>query len=380
MATVELISRDLKTSGSSIVACFPLYPPLELIHAMGLNPVVLWGIRDKVRNTLEADKHIQNYSCGIARQAIEFLLSINKKKLDGILYYNACDTLRNIPEVIEKGLQEQGIFTVFSGYHIPQRGLSQIYTKQYLQNEMNQLITTLEIMSGKSFSFKIFKKSVEQFRKIRTVTKEIQQKVMKGIISFQDYALTMQTNYFRPVEKQLNRLQTLNQKTGQGGLFNNNAGKILLTGILPPPFQVMDILNDAGLVVVRDDIASLNRSVSPMPTEYENVGEYYVKFYGNHHPCPTLLYTADRRWRYLESLVDESRANGVIFLGEKFCEYEYFEIPFLEKKFRDKGIASLSLEFSIDDKEHLAAFSTRIEAFAEMLANNREDGSKEMEA
>jgi benzoyl-CoA reductase/2-hydroxyglutaryl-CoA dehydratase subunit BcrC/BadD/HgdB len=93
-----------------------------------------------------------------------------------------------------------------------------------------------------------------------------------------------------------------------------------------------------------------------------------VDFYYNHHPCTTLLGSADRRIESLESLVRERGARGIIFLGEKFCEYEYFEFPFLVKHFKEKGIHSLLLEFSMDDDESLGQVRTRIEAFSEMIS------------
>ena len=67
------------------------------------------------------------------------------------------------------------------------------------------------------------------------------------------------------------------------------------------------------------------------------------------------------------NLVDRSGARGVIFSGEKFCEYEYFEFPFLEKCLREKGIPTLFLEFGVDDDRNVSAYTTRVEAFAEIL-------------
>ena len=58
---------------------------------------------------------------------------------------------------------------------------------------------------------------------------------------------------------------------------------------------------------------------------------------------------------------------GFIFIGEKFCEYEYFEIVHLEKLLKERGIATLRLEFSRIQGGEYHDMKTRIEAFAEML-------------
>jgi benzoyl-CoA reductase/2-hydroxyglutaryl-CoA dehydratase subunit BcrC/BadD/HgdB len=79
------------------------------------------------------------------------------------------------------------------------------------------------------------------------------------------------------------------------------------------------------------------------------------------------LYQADQRLDTFLDKVEQSRAKGVIFSGEKFCEYEYFEFPYIEKRLKEAGVPSLFLEFSADDMDNISAYATRVEAFAEML-------------
>ncbi|HON61958.1 MAG TPA: 2-hydroxyacyl-CoA dehydratase family protein, partial [Deltaproteobacteria bacterium] len=70
--------------------------------------------------------------------------------------------------------------------------------------------------------------------------------------------------------------------------------------------------------------------------------------------------------------VRERDVKGFIFIGEKFCEYEYFEIPEMEKMLRNEGVQVLQLEMSMDDILNLDAYRTRIEAFSEMLCQGRQ--------
>src|SRR5271157_113239 len=90
--------------GKPIIGCFPLYPPVELLHAMGLSPVVLWGFRGPIQ---QSDRHLQIYTCSVARYLTEWVLSDQSAGIAGILAYNACDSLRNLPEILQAGLREQ---------------------------------------------------------------------------------------------------------------------------------------------------------------------------------------------------------------------------------------------------------------------------------
>ena len=141
---------------------------------------------------------------------------------------------------------------------------------------------------------------------------------------------------------------------------------MVLTGIHPPPPKVAAMIEGAGMTVVGNDIAALARSYAGNPAPTNDPADYYLRFYRDHFPCTTLTGSADRRVEILINLVEERRAEGLIIVGEKFCEYEYFEIPHITKRAAERGTKTLVLEFSAED-ENLGPIKTRIEAFGEML-------------
>ncbi len=189
-------------------------------------------------------------------------------------------------------------------------------------------------------------------------------------MNFTEYAQIAQDGYFTPVEGQIqilkSRLQEHDFTPFEADGCVRNVG-VILSGILPPPSSISEAIENAGLRVVGNDIASLFRSYSYTPEATGDPGEYYVDFYQNHYPCTTILHSSDRRIDALQDLIGERKAQGFMFIGEKFCEYEYFEIPYLEKLLKDKGVNVLSLEFSIDDDQNIGTFKTRIEAFSELM-------------
>ncbi|MBT4087550.1 MAG: 2-hydroxyacyl-CoA dehydratase [Deltaproteobacteria bacterium] len=100
--------------------------------------------------------------------------------------------------------------------------------------------------------------------------------------------------------------------------------------------------------VVENDVASLKRSYAYSPQVTDDPAAYYNDFFANRFPCTTLLYQTDKRLDVFLHMVERSGARGVIFSGEKFCECEYFEFPYLEKRLREMGVATLFLEFGAD--------------------------------
>ncbi len=162
--------QSIKDSGERVIGCFPLYPPLELFHSMDIIPVVLWGIDDVRAGVSESDKHLQNYVCSVARRLTEFVLTDGGRLLDGLFMYNACDTLRNLPEILECGLGEKNIKIPLFNIHIPAMYTGQADSSQYLQNEITGLVNKLEQEYGVAYSEKRFRESADLYREMRSLS------------------------------------------------------------------------------------------------------------------------------------------------------------------------------------------------------------------
>lgn len=362
--------QALPGSGRPVMACFPLYPPLELLHSMGFDPIVLWGLTPHLRATREGDKHVQNFACSVGRQLSEFLLSDNLARLDGVFFYNACDTLRNLPEILERNMIRDGHEVRFFHFHVPMHNLHAGSGQRYLHGEVSRLVSALEKISPFPFSNARFKSSVELFRRMRASCARMQEHVSSGQSSFTRYAQAVQEGYFMPVERAIERFDAMSGEQASTRQFEG-VRKVMVSGIMPPPPAVSDAIEEAGLVVAANDVASIQRSILHTPNAYDDPGAYYTDFYLHHCPCPTLLFTADQRVDFLMGMARRAGVEGLIFIGEKFCEYEYLEFPRIESMFKQNGIPVLSLEFSIDGHENIAPIKNRIDAFAELLGARR---------
>ncbi len=365
--------EQLKKDGRKILGCFPLYPPLELFYAMDLVPVVLWGLRGSVPDTAESDRLLQNYTCSVARHLTEFVLSEDSGLLDGLFMYNACDTLRNLPEIIEKGLEKNGRSLPLIKVHIPMVLPAQTDASAYFKNEIHHLVKELEERFDVSFSKDKFVEAVKKFKHVRNLMVRAENRVTQGRLSFLNFADAIHECWFSTVEEQIRILESLIEGLSGEVEFstdNNTRHGVILSGILPPPTSVINAIESSGLRVVGNDIASLGRSYACMPEISEDPGAYFLDFYYQHFPCPTLLYTGDRRTTSLFGLMEKTGASGVIFVGEKFCEYEYFEFPHLVQQLKDKGIQTLEIEIAIEDDAQTSAHDSRISAFAELLKSN----------
>ncbi len=358
-----------KLEEENVIGCFPLYPPLELFHAMGLTPVILWGLKDSVENFNISDRHLQVFSCSIARELLQFTLA-HEPDFECLFFYNACDTLRNLPDILQAGMRERDMALPFIRMHLPMIPLERRGASAYLEKQITTLITELEEFTGKSFDPEKFAESVDLYAQIRELSDRLEKMVASGKLSYADFSACLQANYFRSPETQLAELKNLEDN----GSFNQPAnGKqvgVLISGIQPPPLPIIELIESAGLQIVGNDVATQRRSYGYQPPNTKDPVYYFKQFYSNHFPCPTLLHTADKRPPHLVRFLEETGAKGIIFSAEKFCEYEYLEYPYLEKLFKERGINTLTLELTASKTvEDTGGYKTRIEAFAELLKN-----------
>jgi benzoyl-CoA reductase/2-hydroxyglutaryl-CoA dehydratase subunit BcrC/BadD/HgdB len=240
---------QLKKRDMPILGCAPLYPPLELFHSMGIMPLVLWGLRHMVSDTSHSDHHLQNFTCSVARNLAEFVLSESGELLDGLFMYNACDTLRNLPEILECGIRESGRGLVpIVKMHLPAVSPEQSPSSlDYIRNEINVLIQNLKNELGVSFSPERFKESAALYREMRRLVSEADRLVADGLISFLDYQKWAVDGCFSPVEEQIVSLQSLMQgmcHLAREPIQAPVAG-VILSGILPPPPAVTKLLLEA---------------------------------------------------------------------------------------------------------------------------------------
>jgi len=360
--------EKMRERGMPVIGCFPLYPPLELFHSMGLQAVVLWGLGDSVRSVHEADRHVQGYACSVARHLTQFVIADGQGLFDGLFFYNACDTLRNLPEILRDALEESGarVPPAFR-MHVPMVPADQTDSGPYLENEILSLVRSLEGAYGVEFSEERFAGSVSLFRRLRGLYLRLEEAVAGGRVTLADFRDMATRANFMSAEAQVALLEELTSSLPSEAAGDTQAPRVVLSGILPPPHAICRVIDDAGLRVVGNDMASLYRSYARTPAEWTGVADYYRQFYAGHFPCTTLLYTADERPGAVGRLTADRQADALIFVGEKFCEYEYFELPYLENMLKETGVPVLSVEVSIEDDSTAETFRTRIDAFAEML-------------
>ena len=85
---------------TKVVGCYPVYTPVELIHAAGMLPVGIIGAGNRLE-IAHADSRFQSFVCSIVKSTLELGLTERLKFLDGIVFHSICDPARNLGSVFK---------------------------------------------------------------------------------------------------------------------------------------------------------------------------------------------------------------------------------------------------------------------------------------
>ena len=127
-------------------------------------------------------------------------------------------------------------------------------------------------------------------------------------------------------------------------LFITNKGKaqkglpVLLSGVLPNPPEILEVLDGAGARVVNDDFLSCGRRLVVPPGSWKEPLEALADGYFAMAPCTTKNTPLKERVDYLVEMAKASGAKGIIFYMVKFCEPELFDVPRVVKALKEAGL------------------------------------------
>ncbi len=91
------------------------------------------------------------------------------------------------------------------------------------------------------------------------------------------------------------------------------------------------------------------------------LADYYLE----RPPCPTKYHPAHEPGAHLLDQVRQARAEGVVFVAEKFCEPHAFDYTRVLPALDRAGVPHLLLE--MEQTPSLEALRTRLQAFVEIL-------------
>jgi benzoyl-CoA reductase/2-hydroxyglutaryl-CoA dehydratase subunit BcrC/BadD/HgdB len=362
MTRNEYIARQREGHGRKAVAVLPVHYPKELLTALDLLAVELWGPPGPPRG--DAAGRLQSYVCAVARNALAFLASGGAGAVDGVLFPHTCDSIQGLATLAP----DFGGWGKDAFIFLHPKGDSRPSARAFVQAELRALAARLEAFAGRSLDPARLSAAIRLHREIdahRAALLDARPRVASSDREL--YALLRRGEWLWP-EDHLAELRSaraaLRDAPVQQGI------PLLVTGYVPEPSAILEVIDQAGAFVAADDYAAVGRRVIRGGAEDGDPWELLADRVWAGPPCPTRSADQAARMRHLTGLLDQSGARGVVVHVLKFCEPELFDVAAIRRTFAARGVPVLVLEGELE-AELPAQAVTRLEAFVELVSAGR---------
>ncbi len=330
--------------GAAAIGYFPVYAPMELIHASGFLPVGLNGAGDRL-DLQYADARFGSFICSIVKTTLEMGLTGYLDPLDGLLFSGICDSARNLAFVFQRNFPQKYVDFL----HLPQNPSSSA-SAGFLKAEYLRLAAQLEKLGGRKLADDALRASIAAYNENRALLGDLYALRASNPhqVRTSDLYLLQRAGNFLPVETHNEWLSRALADIADRQAKPRDSVRIVIEGSFceQPPLDLIRLVEDAGCYVLDDDFLLGRRwFTEDVPAGDDPLGALAESY------LDRSVYSSvrhDFRHRRHKLLVEKARrlgADAVLFLIAKFCEPAYFDYVLFKRELEAAQIPHLLLEF-----------------------------------
>jgi benzoyl-CoA reductase subunit C len=329
---------------TKLIGCYPVYTPVELIHAGGMLPIGVIGAGNRLE-IAHADSRFQSFVCSIVKSTLELGLTGRLDFLSGLVFHSICDPARNLGSVFKRNFPNLMVEYI----HFPQN-MTSPHTVDYLAAEYRRLRTSYEQVAGRTIGDDDVRRSLAIYNEQRRLLRElyaIRAEAPQNVSAVESYIVT-RLGTLLPPEDHIQMLKDTLASVRKRDERPKDRIKVVLEGSFceQPPIELIDGLEAAGCYLLEDDFLTGWRFfVEDIPVEGDpvrNLAEAYLRrsvYSGVKHD------TRQPKAKHLIDRLKETGAAAALILSAKFCEPALFDYALYKRALEKEGIPHLFLEF-----------------------------------
>lgn len=356
----RMVDEWKNETGGKAVGWLPIHGPEEVIHAAGMLPVGLWGGNVSIN---KAGEFLQAFCCSIMKAVMELALNGAYRKLDAIVSPNTCDTMRCIPLMLDYALPHPPVI----GLALPDNRKIEagiIYTA----NEYKKIADELIKVGGRKVTDDLLKESIKVYNAHRQTMMEFFDVAIDHLDVITPYMrhMVIKSSFFMPKEKHTVWVKELIDELNKLPVHEFKGTKVVVTGIMEEPYELLKIMEDFNIAIVSDDLAQGSRQFRTQIPDGDDPFIQLASKFAVFEGCSCVADPLKLRGSMLADLVKEKDADGVLVLMMKFCDPEEYDYPFIKQDLEEAGVPHVYIE-SEQQMESLEQARTRLQAFSEMI-------------
>lgn len=350
--------------GAKVVGYFPVYTPVELIHAAGMLPVAVLGAGSRIE-VKQADSRLPSFICSIPRTSLELAYSGRMGFLDMILFQPICDVARNLTQIWYRNFPQMHPDLLYLPQNLVTPG-----TVDYLWGEYRRLKGALERLGGREISQEALQHSLSLYNRQRRLYRhlyQVRQETPYLLSAAEAYSL-MAAGTVLPVEEHLTVLEAVASALPQRQAKPRDKIRVVFEGAFceQPPIEFLEVVEEVCYIVEDDFLQGSRWFTANVP---ENGDPLYslARSYRDLFAYSSIQH--DERSPKYQGLLEKlrrSQASAAILCPPKFCEPGLDDQVLFATALDKAGIPYLTMEF----EEKMTSFEEvriQVETFAESL-------------
>ncbi len=344
---------------------FPVYAPVEIIHAAGLLPVGMFGAGDKIELS-HADARFQSFICSIAKSTLELFLRDEMKEFEGVVFSSICDVARNLSSLVKRNCPELYVEYL----HMPQNMYS-AESANYARSEFERFRTNLSKQLNRPIPDEAIRDSLKLYNEVRHHTRRLyaHRKAHPSSIAAADLYAVVQASTRMMPEDFVPMLRELCDAVEASDVKPRDGVRVVVEGAFceQPPIGLVEVIEASGCLVQDDDMIIgwrlFDDDVVSNGDPLAALSNAYLA---------SSVYTSvrhDYKKPRTDGLIDRMKRSGaeaVLFAPAKFCEPALLDYVLFRQKLEEADVPHLKIEF----EEKMWTFEstrTEIETFAESM-------------
>lgn len=346
-------------------AVFPVYAPVEIIHAAGLMPLGLFGAGDKVEIS-HADSRFQSFICSIAKSTLELFLRGDMKDFSGVVFSSICDVARNLASLVKRN--NPGLHVEY--LHLPQNVASEASTA-YTRAEFERFRKNLAQHLGRPINDDAVGSSIDLYNRVRRLTRALYSERAKrpGSINASELCAVVLAGTHMMPEDFVVLLEQLIELVKKRTVHERDSVNVVIEGAFceQPPLGLIDVIEAAGCRIKSDDMVIGWRLIEGDVQGDGNPVAALADAYLSQSVYTSVRYDPNKpRTEGLIQRMSETGAEAVIFTPAKFCEPALLDYVLFRQRLEADNVAHLKLEFE-EKMWTFEAARTELETFAESM-------------
>lgn len=357
---VERLAQYKKEAGTPIFAYFCTLIPEEIIHAAGILPIRMLGNGE---SSEKADAYLQSYVCSFSRNCLATLLNDDYGFLDGLVMGHSCDTMSGLFGIINRNIPLG--FTKFLKLPVT---FSKPQTKALLTEEFKSLMSQLEGYVGRKITDTDLERSIDVYNTNRALLQQLSElragkaPKLKGseVLEVSLAGFTMDKRVHNTLMQELVEEVTDREPVPAG------KARLLVAGNVVDDVSLVQAIEALGADVVSDDLCTGSRYAGEPVSQNSGdplaaiVDSFIARTFC---PCKTGW---ERRTTKLLSLYEQSQAQGIILLQQKFCDPHLWDYANIKAECAKRGIPLQMVEFEQPIRS-IGTITNRVESFIEVI-------------